>query len=149
MSMHGNQAEILDLIKQDHDQVKELFQRFEETYESDRQQASEIAQQIISDLTTHSELEEELVYPSLKQQDERLFYEAREEHHVAEVLLEELEEMSIEDPSFTAKMMVLRENVTTHIEEEESQVFQKLSELPEDTLRDMSQAWRSRKAAVT
>lgn len=78
-----------------------------------------------------------------------LFYEAREEHHMAEVLLEELEEMSIEDPSFTAKMMVLRENVTTHIEEEESQVFQKLSELPEDTLRDMSQAWRSRKAAVT
>lgn len=68
---------------------------------------------------------------------------------MAEVLLEELEEMSIEDPSFTAKMMVLRENVTTHIEEEESQVFQKLSELPEDTLRDMSQAWRSRKAAVT
>ncbi len=48
-----------------------------------------------------------------------------------------------------AKMTVLRENVNTHIEEEESEIFQKLGQLPQDTLRDMSQAWRSRKAAVT
>lgn len=149
MPMHGDQAELLDLIKQDHDQVKELFQRFQQTYESDKQEARQIAQQIISDLTTHSELEEELVYPGLRQQDERLFYAAREEHHVAEMLLEELEDMSIEDPSYMAKMNVLRENVNTHIEEEESEIFQKLGQLPQDTLRDMSQAWRSRKAAVT
>jgi len=41
----------------------------------------------MTSLLAHTKLEEDIVYPTLKKQDESLFYEANEEHHVADVLI--------------------------------------------------------------
>jgi hypothetical protein len=45
--------------------------------ESDRAQASAISQQILDELTLYAELEEQIIYPLLKEQDAATFYEAQ------------------------------------------------------------------------
>jgi len=49
--------------------------------------------------------------------------ESYEEHHVADLLAAEIAGMNPEDARFTAKVTVLIENVTHHIEEEEQDWF--------------------------
>ena len=52
--------------------------------------------------------------------------ESYEEHHVADVLVMELTPMSPDDERFDAKMTVLIENVTHHMDEEEQDWFPKV-----------------------
>ena len=54
--------------------------------------------------------------------------ESYEEHHVADVLCMELKMMSPDDERFDAKTSVLIENVSHHIEEEESEWFPRMRE---------------------
>ena len=73
-------------------------------------------------LTVHTYIENEVMYPRVREllpdlEDDVL--ESYEEHHVADVLVMELSLMKPEDERFTAKMTVLIENVRHHIEEEE------------------------------
>jgi hypothetical protein len=49
--------------------------------------------------------------------------EAVEEHHVVDVLIEELKAMSTTEDQYDAKMTVLIENVEHHIEEEETEML--------------------------
>ena len=53
--------------------------------------------------------------------------EALEEHHVAKWTLNELDKMSPEGERFDAKMTVLMENMRHHIDEEERELFPKVS----------------------
>ena len=54
--------------------------------------------------------------------------EADEEHHVAKVLIAELEEMDGHEDHYDAKFTVLAENVRHHIKEEENEVFPKAND---------------------
>jgi hemerythrin superfamily protein len=64
--------------------------------------------------------------------------ESYEEHHVADVLCFELATMTPDDERFDAKVTVLIENVTHHIEEEEKEWFPKVREgLGRNQLQDI------------
>ena len=86
---------------------------------------------IIELLTVHTYIENEVMYPRVREllpelEDDVL--ESYEEHHVADVLVMELAAMKPDDERFTAKTTVLIENVTHHIEEEEQDWFPKVRE---------------------
>jgi hemerythrin superfamily protein len=148
MPTQANEPEVLRLIKEDHTKVKKLFRDFEKTVASDIQEAAAISQQILAELTLHTELEEQIIYPLLQEQDQAIFYEAQEEHHVAKVLIDELQQLEAEDPSWQAKMMVLRENVQQHIQEEESEMFDKLRELSSRRLTQAAKTWEAQKSSA-
>lgn len=81
---------------------------------------------IIKELTVHAEIEEEIFYPAVRSQiskarDEVL--ESVEEHHVAEILTEEIRALDPQDETFDAKVTVLIENVRHHKDEEEKELF--------------------------
>jgi len=137
--------EILTLIKHDHEAAKKLFKEFEQVAQSDHEEAGALGQQILEELTLHAELEEQTIYPWLQKKDEHLYHEAEEEHHVAKLLIAELETMTPEDPTFEAKMMVLVENVLHHMKEEESEMFEKIRALPNDALQQAAEDWKARK----
>jgi hemerythrin-like domain-containing protein len=42
-------------------------------------------------------------------------------------------------------MTVMEENVKHHIQEEESQMFKLISQLPDDTLSEMAEEWKRQK----
>jgi hypothetical protein len=67
-----------------------------------------------------------LFYPAVRQEiddTDGLMDEADEEHHVAKVLIAELEAMTGEEDHWEAKFTVLAENVRHHIKEEEGDMF--------------------------
>jgi hypothetical protein len=120
----------IKLIKQDHRTVKGLFARFEQaTKRSDRQR---IAEEIIEELSVHATIEEQILYPALRERDkdsEEDVLNALEEHHAAKLTLAELDKMNVDDERYDAKMHVVQEAVEMHIEEEESELLPKLERI--------------------
>lgn len=115
------------MLKEDHKKVKELFEQFHNTSDPDTQR--EVAKRAIDELKIHALLEEELFYPSVRKivMDEDLMNQASEEHHVVQMLMEEIDGQLLEAPVFHAKFTVLAESVRHHIKEEETHMLAKLT----------------------
>lgn len=81
-------------------------------------------------LQAHSRAEEEVVYRRLReaQPDEEITLEAFEEHHVADILLQELASACPGGKGWAAKLKVLEEVVRIHIKEEELKMFPLIQE---------------------
>ena len=112
-----------ELLKQDHDEVEELFERFESAEGGEK---LSIAQEIFQELELHTQLEEDIFYPAIRSEvpdTEDEVKEGLEEHHVAKQLIQELQGMQPSDEQYEAKMTVLKENVLHHVEEEEGEMF--------------------------
>ena len=122
----------LELLRSDHDTVRNLFEQFESAQESgDSSRMSELQREIFHELEVHTAIEEEVFYPAAKDvggEAEDLVMEGVEEHHVVDVLMDEIRELDPSNEHWTAKMTVLVENVRHHAEEEEEDLFPKLRE---------------------
>jgi hemerythrin-like domain-containing protein len=119
------------LLKNDHKQVRKLFRDFEKAGENADVTKGKIVDKIIELLTVHTYIENEVMYPRVRElmpEVEDDILESYEEHHVADVLVMELWSMKPTDERFTAKTTVLIENVDHHIDEEENDWFPKVRE---------------------
>jgi hemerythrin superfamily protein len=135
------------VLKNDHRHFEHLFQRFERSRSTEEHKR--IADTLVRELSIHATIEEQLVYPRLRQAlagdsgaprsprpgrararrggrtrsaplaDERAVLVALEEHHFAKVALVEIEKLAATDGRFESKVRVLAENVRHHVEEEE------------------------------
>jgi hemerythrin superfamily protein len=117
------------LLKNDHKDVKKLFRQFEKAGKNATVAKGELVRRIVEMLTVHTYLENEIMYPQVREllpevEDDVL--ESYEEHHVADVLCMELWSMDPSHEHFDAKTTVLIENVEHHIEEEEQEWFPKV-----------------------
>jgi hemerythrin superfamily protein len=117
------------ILKDDHKTIKKLFREFQSAAENAVASKGRIVKRIIEELTVHTYLENEIMYPEVRKalpdlEDDVL--ESYEEHHVADVLCAELFAMDAGDERFDAKTTVLIENVTHHIDEEEQDWFPKV-----------------------
>ena len=114
------------ILKDDHKQIKKLFNDFRKAGPNATKTKGEIVDNIIEALTVHTYIENEGMYPAVRKavpEVEDDILESYEEHHVADLLVMELAAMKPEDERFDAKTTVLIENVEHHIEEEESEWF--------------------------
>jgi hemerythrin superfamily protein len=137
----------ISILKTDHDNVKELFDQFEKA--DGPASKRKISRQAINELKVHAAIEEEIFYPAVRQRmdDKDLMNEADEEHHVAHVLIAELDRMDGTEDHYNAKFTVLAENVRHHIKEEEGEMFPKARSLDIDFLELGQQIlWRKRSA---
>lgn len=117
------------ILKDDHQQVRKLFRDFQAAGENATATKGKIAGRIIEELTVHTYLENEVMYPEVRKllpDLEDNILESYEEHHVVDVLCMELYAMKPDAERFDAKMTVLIENVTHHMEEEEQDWFPKV-----------------------
>src|SRR5215212_803730 len=119
------------LLKNDHKEILKTFKDFEKAGESATVAKGKLVDRIIELLTVHTYIENEVMYPRVREllpdlEDDVL--ESYEEHHVADVLVMELATMKPEDERFTAKTTVLIENVEHHMAEEEEDWFPKVRE---------------------
>lgn len=117
----------LALLKADHDTVRDLFLAFEQlkdTHDMDERKA-ELVDDICYALTLHTMIEEEIVYPALRDATGAgaLLDEADIEHAGARELIGQLELMYPGDDHFDATVTVLGEEVVHHIGKEENAVF--------------------------
>jgi hemerythrin-like domain-containing protein len=121
---------ILEQLKNEHDDIKKLFKKAEESRGYER---TEIVRQLKKEILPHARSEEKTIYTLLKESlnfdadspkdDINLALEAFEEHRVIEKLLQDLEGININHETWPAHLTVLKENIEHHIEEEEKKLF--------------------------
>jgi hypothetical protein len=115
------------LLKADHRKVEGLFAKFEQATGSDRKQ--KLAQQICTELTIHTLIEEEIFYPACKGKiKDETVYEAYVEHDGGKMLIAEIESGNPEDEFYDAKVKVLLEQMNHHVKEEEKRSQAMLSQ---------------------
>jgi len=120
----------LDLLKEDHQKVKELFEAVEET--EDQKEKNRIFAEIQSELETHARIEETVFYPAMEKHEELtdMVLESIEEHKQIKTLLKEIDNLKSDSDKFEPKLQVLMENVEHHAEEEEEgKMFPKIRQI--------------------
>lgn len=118
---------ITDILHKDHQKVRDLFYKYDESMQDKQKQ--NLTNQILNELYVHSQVEEEIVYALLENEDQdsgALVDEAETEHRMIKYLMAELSHMKPMDEQFDAKVKVLSELVNHHIREEENTMFKKL-----------------------
>lgn len=130
------------LLVKDHEMVKGIIEKLMETSSSAKKTRQELLKTLKKELTDHENLEERVVYPPLEDRKSTrdLTLEAYQEHHVVDLLLEELESLDFKDEDWKAKLTVLQENLLHHVQEEETELFPKAEKtLTKDQLKTMEQ----------
>jgi hypothetical protein len=121
----------ITILKKDHDTVKALFDDFEKAGNAVAKE--KIIAKALEELKIHAIIEEEIFYPAVRAHvGGKLMNEADEEHHVAKVLIAELDASDRTNDHRDAKFTVLSESVRHHIREEETEMLPKAKELEMD-----------------
>ena len=144
--------DILEKLKDEHDQVKELLGKLTES-ENAAERAS-LAKQIKAALVPHTKAEEKVVYDAvlaLKDKDAKTNgHEGYLEHHHADLALRKL--LSVRPatgPEFAAAAKVLKELVEHHLDEEERNVWRDVREnFDSDERIEMNRAFEAAKKRV-
>jgi len=119
------------ILKKDHEKVKGLFEQFDKAESSAAKK--KIMEQALTELKIHAILEEEIFYPAVRGHvGGKVMNEADEEHHVARVLIAELDHTTERNDHLDAKFTVLAESVRHHIKEEEDEMLPKAKEVKID-----------------
>ncbi len=118
----------LDLLIDDHKNVRKLFKEYEKIHEkATAEDKQELAEQICNEFLMHADIEEQIFYPAVREaiKDEELIDEAEVEHQTARDLIGQIQAMTPDDALYDAKVRVLGEYVEHHVEEEETEMFPK------------------------
>ncbi len=117
-----------DVLEEDHREVEEWFDEYDELNDSDEDRKTELAEKICIALKVHAQIEEEIFYPQAREasQDNDLIDEAVVEHATVKNLIGEIEGMEVDEELYDAKIRVLGEMVKQHIKEEEEELFPEL-----------------------
>ena len=136
----------ITLLKEDHKNVNRLFR------ELDGQKGARKAQtgtRILNELEVHTQIEEEIFYPTLRElPDEKaqeMVKEAYEEHRLAKDVISELKRREPGDEMYDPQFKVLRESIEHHVEEEENEMFPHIRPLMRDQLTVLGTRMQARK----
>jgi hemerythrin superfamily protein len=122
--------DLYQLIKQDHQKVKRLFERLAEA-DSGSPSQTRIFAELKRELELHTTVEEKYFYPALQQfaQARDLVEEALAEHADVKATLEELDQGDKEDDAWMEEVSELQQDIEHHVEEEENAIFPLAAEL--------------------
>lgn len=124
----------IDLLKADHEKVKDILSQLSESTERALKKRAELLARLEMEVSIHTRLEEEILYPAFKEagskEEDVMYYEAKEEHRTVDSLvLPDLKETDPGTPEFAGRVKVVKELLEHHIEEEESEMFPKAKQL--------------------
>ncbi len=133
----------VQLIRGDHQQLERLFKRMEHALSRGHSRSRAAAlRDITRELSIHAAIEEQFLYPALRNGDAgHPELHAIEEHHAVKMTLAELQTTSPADPRFATKVHLLVRNVRDHIEHEERDLLPMIEDrLEPDELRELGSA---------
>jgi hemerythrin-like domain-containing protein len=142
----------LTLLKNDHDDVEQLFKSFEKLGEGAAKRRRQVVDKVIEALSAHAAIEEQVFYPHVRRSIPDAtpeVLESLEEHHIVKWTLSELEDMDPTDERFGAKVTVLIESVRHHVKEEENELFPKVRKaLSREELAELGSSLAAAKTAA-
>ena len=145
----------IELLKQDHREAEGLMDQIKTADKGDRS-AKEIFMQLKAALTLHTEIEEQIFYPALRDHEETsdMIPESLEEHREVDQLLAEMTTLNPRNDEFMDKLTELRDAIEHHVEEEETEMFPKAEKVLgqsrlDEMGRQMQQMKQGRSATAT
>jgi hemerythrin superfamily protein len=140
--------DVIKLLKEDHQRVKKMLNELEETTERATKKREDLFAEIQAELRLHELVEEEIVYPAFRERSKLkdIVLEGYEEHHVVDLIMDEIAGEAVTDETWAAKVKVMKENVEHHVEEEEKKMFPQARKLfPEEELEELGRRVAARK----
>jgi len=132
------------LLSKDHRTVEKLFQQFRSGTEKVKERS---VRKLVEELTLHAEVEERSLYPQARRVAPDLVKESLAEHAEVKKMLAELSAAALPE-DVDDKIEKLEQDVSHHVQEEESELFPKLeSDLGEDRLEEIGDEIRTLKSA--
>ena len=124
----------IDLLKADHEKVKGILSQLSESTDRALKKRVELLDKLEMEITIHTQLEEQILYPAFKEaggkEEDEMYYEAKEEHRTVDSLvLPDLKGTDPSTPEFAGRVEVVKELLEHHIEEEETEMFPKARKL--------------------
>jgi hypothetical protein len=121
----SNEGDILTMLEADHRRFEGLLAQGEDTTDAAVKTRGALLDRITDELNLHETIEETILYPALKAYPEAtdIVLEGYQEHHVADLLVQELHDLAKDNERWGAKFKVFKENIEHHIQEEEGSMF--------------------------
>lgn len=124
----------IDLLKADHAKVKDILSQLSASTERALKKRVELLGKLEMEISIHTRLEEEILYPAFKaagsKEQDVMYFEAKEEHRTVDSLV--LPDLKLTDPGtpeFSGRVKVVKELLEHHIEEEETEMFPQAKKL--------------------
>ncbi|HZZ93882.1 MAG TPA: hemerythrin domain-containing protein [Usitatibacter sp.] len=145
----GNLPVAIEMLEADHRKVEQMFDQYEDEKESGEDMKRELARRICMELKVHTQVEEELFYPWVRENADLsdLVEEAQVEHQSAKDLIAQIEGAPEIGETFDAKVKVLGEYVKHHVREEEHEMFPQVQSMQEE-LDELGQEMTARKVEL-
>jgi hemerythrin-like domain-containing protein len=145
----------IELLTQDHKNVKALLGELEATTARGVKKRAELLGKIDTELKVHTAIEEEIFYPAFKKagdgkDDNKMYFEAMEEHRAAgDLVLPDLLKTDPSSEQFSGRAKVLKELVEHHADEEEKEMFKRARKLLDKAqLEDLGNRMAQRKTEL-
>ena len=151
MPTESGETDAISLLMADHENVKDLFEQFEDLTDRAVVSKKKLADEICGELTKHTMVEEEIFYPAVRaagKEFEDVIDEAFVEHGSAKQLIADIEAMDPGDELYDAKVKVLSEMIEHHVQEEEGELFPKVRQTKLD-LAELGQQMAERKEEIS
>lgn len=117
----------LDLLASDHDEIAELFDRYEVLAAdgAPAEERRELAEELCTLLLVHAAIKEEIFYPAAREvlDEEYLIDEAMVAQDGARSLIDDIQAGDPTEPRYDAQVRILHELLLQHFEEERTELF--------------------------
>jgi hemerythrin superfamily protein len=123
-----------ELLIEDHKNVKDLIQELKSSKDK-----GDLLARIDNEIQLHSQVEEQIFYPAMREYDRELVEHSIEEHHQVDQILTNLVGMSVNEKNFKKKLSELEKALNDHIEEEEGKLFPEAEENLGDQLDQLGE----------
>jgi hemerythrin superfamily protein len=143
------QQDAIALLKGDHKKVRALLETLDKTDAPARR--VKLLSQIDTEVKVHATIEEEIFYPAFKRAAEEseeleMFFEAKEEHGLVELMLPKAKASRPESEEFGARAKVLMDLILHHAKEEEKEMFKAAKSLfSKEELQSLGEQMERRK----
>ena len=132
-----NRLDAIEILKDDHEQVRALFRSYENLIlGTNVVEKEELVSLVSNELIIHTLLEEEIFYHAARSvmQVHYLLDEAEFEHSSMTEIIGQLRELSPVDAVYDSKVLLLRDYVYHHVMKEEDKIFPKMQRAHVDLL---------------
>lgn len=121
-----------ELLREDHERLRELLERLRSVLDKE-----ELLPTVEKEIRIHSQVEEELFYPAVREVESMWVDAALDAHQHIEELLEELVDAVEEEEEFERRLTELEEQLNLHMDEEEGRIFPQVDEQMEEQLDEL------------
>ncbi|MFD9591208.1 hemerythrin domain-containing protein [Kitasatospora sp. NPDC059973] len=121
----GHGGNVIEELMADHREVEDMFGRIR-AMSGGGQALRDVIDQVTIELVRHSVAEEQYLYPAVREHldgGDALADREIEDHRQVEDLLKQLEDLRTDDPTMGSVLRQLMDEVSAHVEDEETNLF--------------------------